>query len=111
MEKIDVLIGWLAEMKEFTQGQAPDVVRQFIEYELFVNKLVMLIACLVFVGAVAIIYFFRDEEDYGAGKSSVFVGSMLIAIALLLGAIAGINIAKIKIAPKVYVLNYITNSI
>jgi len=88
--------------KNFTVEQAPDYIKQLLAYELISNY-ISIVICVLFIIASIIIPFYFNH----------FAVNLFCGVAIFLffvGSILNIdNIIKIKVAPKVFIVDYISN--
>ncbi len=110
MERLDVLIQWMTELKNYTQGQAPDVINQLMAYTLLLNQRVMWICVVCLIGCILLMFVDNYFSNYGPSPLS-FVGVVGIVVSLIFGSYCYFEIQKIKYAPKVFVLDYVTSQI
>lgn len=116
-ENIDKLFEYLHSSVDFVKEQAPDVVRQLLEYEAFSYQLwVIVFIVLTAMFLIFSLYLFVRGASQAAGewdeKSGEWIGwSVTFAVIAIIPAVccvrAYLNLKQIEMAPKVYLIDYI----
>lgn len=109
-KNIDLLVSWLSELKDYVEGQAPDVVNQLINYTLYIDKRICLVCTLIiaFLWILAILDLAKLILANGAMVTIAIVISIVLGI---FSMVTWAEIQRIKRAPKVFVLEYVTHQI
>lgn len=111
MKNLDIFIGWLTELKNYAEGQAPDVINQLISYTLYIDKLFLWIfSGVVILSFVIIVLDATCFGNYGPSPLS-FISAILILFCFIGWSITFCEITQIEKAPKVFVLEYIAKQI
>jgi len=88
--------------KNFTVEQAPDYIKQLLAYQLISNCASIVICALFIIASIIIPFYFNDFAV------NLFCGVAIFVF--FVGSILNINnIIKIKVAPKVFIVDYISN--
>lgn len=101
--RISGLISELEKGIEFGKDQAPIIVEQLLNYEMFFASVWLLFAVIITISAYIGLYKYTHWEPIDKN-----IPMALISILTLITIIAnGMNIVKILIAPNLYVLDYL----
>lgn len=106
---LDMLVLGLEKGAGLLQEELPKLAHEILEYNFYTNLLSAIV--FVFIGiviVVAVIYALRnlcdDGFDYGF---TGLIGSLFITVVLGTAVVKINNIIKIKVAPRVYIIDYI----
>lgn len=110
IKHLDTIMDWAKSGHAFVLEQAPDVVQQFLRYEMWSTSY-LLFASLVF-GTIACIFLIKgfkvftntDPGDEDVGFFVIFVSSCVIVISLITLIVQSNYILKLHLAPKLVVI-------
>lgn len=104
----------LQNTKSFVAEQAPDVIRQLLNYEL-VSSIIVFVGSLGLILTAFFIYNHyrklvkKENSRRARGLADIYLA--ILVIVLIFGCVPALcsfsNIIKITVAPKVYVLEYL----
>lgn len=109
---VQQLMGYLNSSVEFVKEQAPEVIRQYLQWA-FWSDLITIILCVIVIGAVSllirsiIVKSNRNEDvDEGLCVIAVFggIGSLFCTVTAIINIY---DIIQITVAPKVYLLEHL----
>jgi hypothetical protein len=97
----------------FIQGQMPDFVNQLLVYNFWSNIIITLVLFLMATGffGIAFFYYVTHKTDSFIFITSVTFGIAVLLAFLIIAPMAINDCIKIKVAPKVYIIDYLTNKI
>ncbi len=119
MENLDRLTGFLLdtlkETKGFVAEQAPDFVRQMLEYAAFDAKMGMAFWIVMSLFGVFLLYkALTYKNEYSRSSDGIFGCILLGIILFVFGLFGTVNnfttLKKIQIAPKVYIMEKISEA-
>lgn len=99
-----------SDVASFVREQAPDVVEQILRWKMIDNVTGLSIMLFLLIIAVWFAFFFNKlRKEHNEWTPGVIISSF-ISIGLVIGCLAFTStIMKIKMAPKVVVIDYITD--
>ena len=112
-ELISSSLGFILETlkssKEFVLAEAPEVVRQLIEYTITIDYIAIGVGvALLILGLSLALYWSRDTYDR---EGFLISGVIMLFLAIIPLAMGTTELVKVKTAPKVFVLDYVADLI
>lgn len=110
-EIVKELMKWMMESKEFVIGQAPDYIQQLLTYKTTVCYLLIgMFVFFILLGITLILLSLKYIKVNGMEVCFV-IGVFMLLVSFVLVVSPINNIIKIKKAPKVFVMEHLTELI
>ena len=110
LEKLmDLLINGIEKGTELASGELPKLMEEILQYE-FYSSLTFLslnLFILIVIPILAFLYHKKHSEDLGDGIMISLIASFILISPLIVVLKNTDNLIKIKVAPKVFVIDYI----
>jgi hypothetical protein len=107
-ELTNKLLEYLSNFEQFTKAELPEVAKQILEIGMYEAKLCILIGVILLIIGLVLAYLSTKVDDYsGLAVTFPVVSGICITISVILLPCSIVNIKKIEIAPKVYLIDYV----
>lgn len=117
MKNLDQLFSELLKLIQntgtFINAETPDFIRQLLEYQAWTYTMNIWISS---IGVIFLIFFLimtvklRDDFEIFSQIGSIF-GIFFLIISMIIGFKSFYNLRKIEVAPKVYIVDYLSHKI
>lgn len=117
MEKLNVLlekmIQYLESAEGFVNAHASEVVKQFLEYEVFISKQGLTIGIIILVVGIVFIFIgiWLAEKAEGPSIAVCVLSFLLIVSSFFTIPINYFNLKRVQLAPKVVVLEFLKDNL
>lgn len=102
------LVEIIKSSKSFILEQAPSVIREIYAWNMWHNKILMIIGAIVVLLGVALTICSISMESYDAPIPLIF-GIIFLTIGTVLSFCSYLDSRKMQIAPKLYLLDYLAD--
>ena len=102
------LLELINKSEHIVESQLPELISEYLQYGLYDNYLLLSVGLLLLVIVTVGTIFAIIKEQYDKGFSALIGGIILIIPIFMIGCAIS-EIIKIKIAPKVYIIEQFKN--